>query len=242
MIINADDWGYDETSTDRTLEGFLAGRITSTSAVVYMDGSARAAALARANSLTAVGLHLNLTEPYQAPVPVVVRERHDRVVRFFASRSAARWMYNPLVRRAVRAVIQDQIAAFYALYESPPDHLDSHHHMHICPNVLLDGGMPRSWPARRSFTFLPGEKSTANRAVRALINAYIAGRHPTTDYFLEIGDFEGLSQARDLAAASIELMAHPARSSDYELLMSDRWREQLAGWRLGSFSDLLDGV
>jgi predicted glycoside hydrolase/deacetylase ChbG (UPF0249 family) len=242
VIINADDWGYDKYSTDRALESFLAGRITSTSAVVYMADSARAAAIARANSLTTVGLHLNLTAPYQVPVSDTVRERHDQVVRFFASPSAARWIYNPLLHRTVRAVIQDQIAAFHALYECPPDHLDSHHHMHISPNVLLDGGIPPRWPVRRSFTFLPGEKSTANRAARALINAYLAGRHPTTDYFLEIGAFERLSRARNLAAATVELMAHPASTRDYELLMSDRWTEQLAGWRLGGFSDLRPSV
>jgi predicted glycoside hydrolase/deacetylase ChbG (UPF0249 family) len=238
-IVNADDWGYDDASTDRTLECLLAGRITSVSALVLMTDSARAARLARAHSFMPVGLHLNFTEPYDAiSVPPSVCERQMRVARYFARHRSLRWVYNPLVRSAVRDVVKDQIAAFYVVYGRAPDHLDSHHHAHISPNVLLDGDLPVGVPLRRSFTFLPGEKSLLNRTVRHLMSAFIERAHPTTDYFFDIAALSALARIDDLASSTVELMTHPARASDYQLLMSEVWARLIANWRLGTYAEL----
>lgn len=237
MIVNADDWGYDRDCTDRALESFLAGGVTSASALVLMSDSERAAELARANSLAAIGLHLNLTEPYRAAVAGPARERQARVVGFFARRPLNRWLYNPLLRRDVRDVVCDQLEAFRALYGREPDHVDGHQHVHVSPNVLLAGAIPAGMPLRRSFTFFAHQKPLPNRAIRALINAYLARRHPTTDYFFEADAHELLARIGD-ARASVELMTHPVRESEYALLRSERWRQQLARWRPGTFSDL----
>ena len=63
LIINADDWGRNKTTTDNSLVCFKNGRITSVSAMVFMEDSQRAAALALDHGLDA-GLHLNFTTKF----------------------------------------------------------------------------------------------------------------------------------------------------------------------------------
>jgi predicted glycoside hydrolase/deacetylase ChbG (UPF0249 family) len=63
LIINADDWGRSRETTDRTLECWERGSISSVSAMVFMEDSVRAAALARERGID-TGLHLNFTTPF----------------------------------------------------------------------------------------------------------------------------------------------------------------------------------
>ena len=65
LILNGDDWGANRESTDRILDCHRARRLTSTSAMVYMADSSRAAGLSREHSVP-VGLHLNLTHEQAA--------------------------------------------------------------------------------------------------------------------------------------------------------------------------------
>ena len=46
LIVNADDYGWNRPTTEATLEAFRAGRITSATALMFMDDSERAAELA----------------------------------------------------------------------------------------------------------------------------------------------------------------------------------------------------
>ena len=63
LIINADDWGRSVAETDAALRCYKEGRITSVSAMVFMEDSERAAELAKENELD-VGLHLNFTDKF----------------------------------------------------------------------------------------------------------------------------------------------------------------------------------
>ncbi|PYL02866.1 MAG: chitooligosaccharide deacetylase, partial [Verrucomicrobia bacterium] len=65
LIINADDWGCSVAETDAALRCYKGGRITSVSAMVFMEDSERAAELAKENELD-VGLHLNFTDKFTA--------------------------------------------------------------------------------------------------------------------------------------------------------------------------------
>src|SRR5437016_12533100 len=59
LIINADDWGRDAQTTDRTFECFQHRVLSSASGMVFMEDSARAASIATEQDLD-IGLHLNL--------------------------------------------------------------------------------------------------------------------------------------------------------------------------------------
>jgi predicted glycoside hydrolase/deacetylase ChbG (UPF0249 family) len=238
VIVNADDWGQKRESTDLTLACFEAGRLTSSTAMVYMEDTKRAASLA-ATYAVPLGLHLNLTESYTAPlVPADARRRQASLASYFGSHSAARWLYNPVIRKAVREVIGDQLIAFQDQYGRLPIHVDSHHHIHTSPNVLLDGGLPAGIRVRPTFTFLSGQKSNLNRFVRAATNAYLMRRFVATDYFFHLSAFEDIESLPDNAPLTVELMTHPAWVHEYELLMSDDWHRATDNWRLGTYADL----
>src|SRR6185369_10838794 len=63
LILNADDWGRDSKTTNMILDCVVRGSVSSTSAMVFMEDSERAAALARQHRVDC-GLHLNFTTPF----------------------------------------------------------------------------------------------------------------------------------------------------------------------------------
>jgi predicted glycoside hydrolase/deacetylase ChbG (UPF0249 family) len=63
VIVNADDWGIRARATDRILDCIRLGTVSSTSAMVFMADSQRAAELARQEGVD-TGLHLNLTAQF----------------------------------------------------------------------------------------------------------------------------------------------------------------------------------
>src|ERR1700733_1210279 len=67
LIINADDWGRDIQNTSRTLDCIEHGSVSSVSAMVFMEDSERAAAIARERGID-VGLHLNFTTSFSSNV------------------------------------------------------------------------------------------------------------------------------------------------------------------------------
>src|SRR5438045_6172505 len=108
IIINADDWGRSSAETDAALACYLAGRITSVSAMVFMEDSERAAALASRHDLS-VGLHLNLNLPFTGKVPCeTIAKCHQRIVRFMNAGKYAQLLYNPFLRNQFRSVYDAQ--------------------------------------------------------------------------------------------------------------------------------------
>ena len=81
LIINADDFGRSPAETDAALRCHQEGRITSVSAMVFMEDAERAAELAKENELD-VGLHLNFTESFTGRnYPAKLAECHGRTIR-----------------------------------------------------------------------------------------------------------------------------------------------------------------
>jgi predicted glycoside hydrolase/deacetylase ChbG (UPF0249 family) len=152
LIISADDVGHNAHATDRALECFEASRITSASAMVYMEDSDRASATLRGAGIP-VGLHINLSEAFtDAATPPDVRSRQARLLPRCGpdgARRAMRWLYKPRIRADVERCIciDEQLQRFRVLYGGPPTHVDGHQHVHLCPNVSLmsprmGGGAP----------------------------------------------------------------------------------------------------
>jgi len=159
VIINADDWGKTRRDTDAALACFERGRITSVSAMVFMEDSARAAAIAIDKGIDA-GLHLNFTERFTAPPPS--RElmiRHERVARCLTANRYSFLLYRPGLTSDLHYIYRAQFEEFAKLYGRPPAHIDGHHHQHLCTNMLVDGIIAKGTKVRRSFI--------SGRAIRA---------------------------------------------------------------------------
>jgi predicted glycoside hydrolase/deacetylase ChbG (UPF0249 family) len=231
LIINADDWGANKRATDNSLACFRSGCITSVSAMVFMEDAERAAALALAGGPPS-GLHLNLTTPFDAPdAPPSLKHRHREVTAYLRGSRYAPLLYNPILRGHFDYLYKAQFDEYVRLYHAAPRHIDGHHHMHLCMNMLLSGLFPRGIRVRRNFTFAPGEKGLCNRAYRSLIDRCLLRRHRCTDFFFSIAPLspERLRRIVDLSrTADVELMVHPEKREEYDYLASGEFRALVA--------------
>lgn len=222
LIVNADDWGLDCTTTDRTLECIRHGVISSASAMVFMKDSERAAAIARQLCLD-VGLHLNFTAPFTAANVTPTLSAHQRrVSRHLLRNRYAKTIFHPGLMRSFEYSVQAQLAEFVRLYGAPPARIDGHHHMHLSSNVLVGRLLPAGTVVRRNFSFAPGEKSLLNRMYRSLVDRALKRRHLLADFFFSLPPLDPperlqkiFSLARDFV---VELETHPVRPDEYRFL------------------------
>ena len=240
LIINADDFGRSAAETDAALGCYREGRITSVSAMVFMEDSERAAELAKENELD-VGLHLNFGEPFTGENHhAKLGEYHRRTIRYLMGNKYAQLVYNPLLRREFAYSYEAQAAEFMRLFGRPPSHIDGHHHMHLCANILLSKIIPAGMKIRRNFSFWPGEKSLLNRTYRAFADRWLARRYELPDYFFDLTQcMRGKKLDRVAALAksnNVELMTHPVVDREAEYLMSDEFRLMLQRLEIGGYA------
>ena len=234
LIINADDWGRNNETTDRTLECVLGGSVSSVSAMVFMEDSVRAAAIARERGVDA-GLHLNFTAGFSAPgTPARVIEHQQRLSRYLRKHRFAPVIFHPGLTSSFEYVVAAQRDEFARLYGAEPARLDGHHHMHLCSNVLLGGFLPPGTLVRRSFSFQRGERSVLNRFYRRLVDRKLARRHRVTDFFFSLAPLrpaQRLQKMFGLARQSaVEVETHPVNPDEHEFLTSGeifRWTADL---------------
>src|SRR5260370_29156796 len=241
LIVNADDWGRSVAETDAALRCFRGGRITSVSAMVFMPDSKRAAKLAKDYQLDDVGLHLNLSEEFTyKSCSETLKENHGRIIRFLKRSKYAQLLYNPFLRIAFAYCYHAQVQEFVRLFEKSPSHIDGHHHMHLCANLVLSKSIPTGMKLRRNFSFWPGEKSLLNRAYRGLVDRWLARRYQLADYFFDLTQcIEGkkLDRVAALAKSSnVELMTHPIAQAEAEYLMSETFHRILQRLEIGGFA------
>ncbi len=200
--------------------------------MVFMEDSVRAADIAKDAGID-VGFHLNLSQQLTGEgCPGRLQEYHNRIVQYLTLNKYTFLFYNPLLRKQFRYVYQAQLEEFLRLYGRPPSHIDGHHHMHLCANILLDRIIPNHEKVRRNFSFWPGEKSLLNRVYRRLIDRWLANRYVVTDYFFALSQViqtNRLMRVFELSkVATVELMTHPANAKEYNYLMSDEYFSMLS--------------
>ena len=223
LVLNADDWGRDANTTDRILECFLGGMLSSTSAMVFMEDSERAAGLARERDLE-TGLHINLTNPFTANgASPRLQEHLLKVQGYLKGHRLAQVVYHPGLASSFQYVVKSQIEEYERLYGAGPQRLDGHHHMHLCANVLLGRLLPAGTLVRPSFSFYSGEKSAGNRVYRALVNGLLARRNRSADYFFSLPPLEPAERIHRIFAlaktATVEVETHPVNPEEYRFLL-----------------------
>lgn len=240
LIINADDFGRSAAETNAALRCYQEGRITSVSAMMFMEDSERAAELAKENELD-VGLHLNFAEAFTGKnYPAELGEYHGRTIRYLMGNKYAQLVYHPFLRKEFAYSYEAQAGEFVRLFGKPPSHIDGHHHMHLCANILLSKIIPSGIKMRRNFSFWPGEKSLLNRTYRALVDRWLARRYRLADYFFDLTQSireKKLDRVVALAKSSdVELMTHPIVEAESEYLMSDEFHVTLQRLDVGSYA------
>jgi hypothetical protein len=223
VIVNADDWGRDALTTDRSLECILRGTVSSVSAMIFMEDSERAAGLARLHGVDA-GLHLNFTLPFSATVcSSRLLEHQKQLSRFLTSHRLAPVLYHPRLAQSFEYVAKAQMDEYERLYGVSANRMDGHHHMHLCANVIKQKLLPQGIVVRRNLSFGPGEKGYVNRLYRSRQDRRLIRRHRTTDLFfdlLPIEPHQRLTRIIGLADRfDIEIETHPIRDNEYHFLV-----------------------
>jgi predicted glycoside hydrolase/deacetylase ChbG (UPF0249 family) len=246
LIINADDWGYDTATTDAIVAVHREARVTSATAMVYMQDSVRAASIASKSSIP-IGLHLNLMEQYSdVNTPADVRSRQKWVVSQYRTGYRRRWIPGRRLFSTARVCIEDQLEAFAELY-GDLTHVDGHQHGHLSSAALWTLASRDNLVIRRGFTFRRSDKRLHNRMLRLALNRSLDLRFRTTDGFHSIRTLHprlgghGLEEIfREAQDRDIEIMVHPALPDEFEILMSAEWASLLSDVPLGSYRDLID--
>lgn len=225
LIVNADDWGRERRTTGSILDCAVGGAVSSVSAMVFMEDSERAAVLARERGIDA-GLHINLTTPFSAPgCPAALLVHQQRLARYLRSHRRLQCVYAPWLSRSFEYVVMAQRDEFRRLFGADPDHLDGHHHMHLCANVQLQRLLPAGTLVRRNFSFQPGEKSVLNRLYRRFVDGMLTRRHRLTDYLFSLTPLAPpgrLQRIFNLARRSVvEVETHPAEPEEYRFLQGE---------------------
>ncbi len=223
VIVNADDWGRDVFTTDRSLACVARKAISSVSAMVFMEDSERAADLGRQHNVDA-GLHLNFTLAYSASrCPSRLLEHQEKLSSFLTACRLAPIVFHPGLVSSFEYVVKMQMEEYERLYGAPVNRVDGHHHMHLCTNVVRQELIPTDIIVRRNLTFGPGEKGYLNRLYRRRQDRLLARRHRLTDYFFDLQPTEPhhrLGEILKLAACfDVEIETHPVRDEEFNFLV-----------------------
>jgi hypothetical protein len=222
VIVNADDWGRDNATTDRCLDCFLLGAVSSVSAMVFMEDSERAAHLARHHGVDA-GLHLNFTLPFSAAqCPARLKQHQERLSSVLSSHRFAPVLYHPFTAASFGYVVKAQLEEYERLYGAAANRVDGHHHMHLCTNVLIQELLPDGIIVRRNLSFARGEKGFFNRFYRHQQDRRLARRHRIADFFFDLQPFEPRQRLEEIFDLSerfdIEVETHPIHDEEYRFL------------------------
>lgn len=243
IIINADDWGRSRNETDAALLCYKTGRITSVSAMVFMEDSYRAAKLAKDLGIE-VGLHLNFDQRFTRNIRGELLERyHNRIASYLKFNRYNFLIYNPFLKKQFQYVYKAQVKEFLHLYGKQPSHINGHHHLHLCSNMLIDKIIPSKERVRRNFSFFPGEKIIFSRIYRCLIDRWLARRYILTDYFFALSQYLTANRFIRILEISkiktIEVMTHPFVREEYNFLMSDDYLSMMSKIEKGSYLSMI---
>ncbi|MBI4684774.1 MAG: ChbG/HpnK family deacetylase [Nitrospirae bacterium] len=241
LIINADDWGKNRLATNNSLTCFKNGRITSVSAMVFMEDSERSAELALENSID-VGLHLNFTEKFSSHIKPTLKEYHQHIANFLLKNKYCSLVYNPFLKKQFDYVYKAQYEEFVRLYNRIPTHINGHKHMHLCTNMIIDKPIPKGFKVRRSFSFASGEKSVFNRFYRYIVDKQLTNRYICTDFFFSISPVNNPGRLQRVInisnSSNVELMVHPEKEDEYNCLMSAEYLSMISNVKKCAYSEL----
>ena len=221
LIINADDFGYNDDVTDATIDLFERGAIRSATIMVGMPASRRAIAYAQAQGRRfSFGLHFNIVDglcPRSAASATLV----DASGRFRMSPAQRRRAGSfRLAGRDLEAELEAQLGELHGAGVEV-SHIDSHGHLHKFPVVALAvrrvmrrHGIPHV----RLPQSLYASASVSQRLLNLACRAFFVGlSHPANTYLIadhtDPAWLDGMLAT--LPAGVTELAVHPGLGADW---------------------------
>jgi predicted glycoside hydrolase/deacetylase ChbG (UPF0249 family) len=152
---------------------------------------------------------------------------------------------DPRLHALVADGIRDQRERFAELYGGEPTHIDSHHHVHVCPDVFLSRALERGGRLRQTISPLPAASPGPRTLARRAKHRLLARRFTTTSHFWMAREPSPADGAIPIAMAvgiackePVEIMVHPSFDGELEVLRSEAWLDVLAKAPLGPYAAL----
>jgi chitin disaccharide deacetylase len=227
IVINADDFGYREGINKGILYAHQNGVVTSASLFVEKEGTAEAVNMAKSNPALGLGPHLDLDRFFSV-------DHHLGVIIELTTPA-------PAVEN-IRGEIKRQLDKFFSFGFSA-DHVDSHHHAHLHPDVLpIICEVVREYkiPVLRFFGKFYSGPEIADRMKEILTQHGVT----FTDHFIEGWYWGNIDETYQ----SAELMTHPGYAELWrEAELAHCCQPQLKQYMIDQkidllrFSDIADG-
>ena len=146
-------------------------------------------------------------------------------------------LFNPFLRRQFEYSYRAQNEEFLRLYDRPPTHIDGHHHMHLCGNMIAQRLIPLHTRVRTTFSFSVKEKGFINRRYRRMISKWVSKRYICTNSLYGMGPLvQSTEQRADRLSriirraeeTSVEMIVHPQNQNEFDFLMSGAYADIIA--------------
>ncbi|WP_145522093.1 chitin disaccharide deacetylase [Yersinia aldovae] len=248
LIVNADDFGLSKGQNYGIIDAFRHGIVSSTTAMMNCAGIYHAAELSAQNPSLPIGLHFVLTygQPLTA-MPSLVDDK-GKLGKWLWQRAEARELNLDEIAQELTA----QLDKFVEVFGRRPTHIDSHHHVHMLPQIypLVEAfAREKSLPLRIDHDEAQQRGVTLNNPRSSeWFDAGFYGKELSEQLFLQ-----RLELAEQRGVNSLEIMCHPAlidnilltssycypRLTELEILTSPSLKQAIAqrDYRLGSYSD-----
>lgn len=249
LIVNADDFGLSKGQNYGIAECFRHGVVSSTTALVNAEGIEHAAQLRHELPGLGVGLHFTLTmgKPL-SPLPSLTRNG-----------VLGKWVWQmaeegDLPLDEIRVELNAQYQRFIAIFGCAPDHIDSHHHVHMFKQIfpiVAEFAKEKSLPMRVDRPLAQKEGIDTQGVLSSEgFDSQFYGDEITQALFLKV-----LEESNARNERSLEVMTHPAfidnplRASGYcfqrltelEVLTDITLKQAIVerGYQLGTYQDLM---
>ncbi|QGX90539.1 chitin disaccharide deacetylase [Tatumella sp. TA1] len=245
LVVNADDFGLSKGQNYGIIEAHRHGIVTSTTAMVNGEAIADAVELSLGAPDLGVGMHFVLTlgKPLSA-MPTLTREG-----------LLGKWVWQMaeegrLPLHEITQELTSQFQRFIELFGYPPTHIDSHHHVHLLPDIytIVEGFACEKGIPVRCDRQPAARDNSAQPIVRRCegFSSEFYGDSLSQALFLKI-----LDDSLQRGESSLEVMCHPAfvdntimksaycypRLQELEILTSSSIKQEVAkrGYRLTDF-------
>ncbi|EMS8967317.1 chitin disaccharide deacetylase [Escherichia coli] len=248
LIVNADDFGLSKGQNYGIIEACRNGIVTSTTALVNGQAIDHAVQLSRDEPSLAIGMHFVLT--MGKPLTAMPGLTRDGVL--------GKWIWqlaeeDALPLEEITQELASQYLRFIELFGRKPTHLDSHHHVHMFPQIFP---IVARFAAEEGIALRIDRQPLSNagdlpanlRSSQGFSSAFY-GEEIREALFLQV-----LDDASHRGDRSLEVMCHPAfidntirqsaycfpRLTELDVLTSASLKGAIAqrGYRLGSYRDV----
>lgn len=242
LIINADDWGMDKQTTDNILACFKNDRITSTTAMMFMEDTDRSAEFAKSHNIS-VGLHLNFTEAFTGIIKNdKLNSVHNRLCTYFRVNKFNQMLYNYRIVREIDYSFNSQYEEYFRIYQKTPTHIDGHHHMHLASSVIFSNIITKGLKLRKKFAIDDNRVSFINRLYSYVVNRYLNKHYVCTEYFYGVSHDTNETFLNFIVnkaqTYNVEIMTHPGIFQDYNYLLSDKYYNIISPVKRCSYKSL----